>query len=82
MGRSLFRMLHRRFGTRISGKERVRRAREHHERVRRVIPIGVLNAAPSAGASPGSLAIVGAGFAGAAAAHLASQLGFEDTHVR
>lgn len=79
MSRSLFRMLHRRFGTRLSGAERIRRAREHNERLRSVIPIGVLNANPLTGASPGSVAIVGAGFAGAAAAYIAKKLQFEVT---
>ena len=37
MGRSLFGKLHRRFGRRVSGQERQRRAAEHYERLRQAI---------------------------------------------
>lgn len=79
MGRSLFRMLHRRFGTRLSGGERKRRADAHHERVRDAIPLHLVKAKPSTGTSPGSVAIIGAGFAGCAAAFVANLLGFKVT---
>lgn len=79
MGRSLFGMLHRRFGTRLSGAERTRRIREHQERLRSAVPLGVLRAKPSTGSSPGTVAIIGAGFAGCAAAYTAKQLGFTVT---
>jgi monoamine oxidase len=77
MGRSLHGRLHRRFGSRLSGAERTRRAAEHYERVRGVLPLELMKAPRQAGASPGSVAIVGAGFAGCAAAFLADLLGFE-----
>ncbi len=72
-------MLHRRFGTRLSGAERTRRAQEHYDRLRSVMPIDVVKAKPRAGASPGKLAIIGAGYAGCAAAYVAHQLGFDVT---
>src|SRR5215468_2472827 len=59
MGRSLFGKLHRRFGTRLAGAERTRRAAEHHVRLRSAIPLDVLNASPSRGPSPGKVAIIG-----------------------
>jgi monoamine oxidase len=79
MGRSLHGMLHRRFGSRLSGAERTRRAAEHYERVRGVLPLELMRASRETGASPGSVAIVGAGFAGCAAAFVADLLGFEVT---
>src|SRR5919202_1493151 len=79
MGRSLHGRLHRRFGSRLSGAERTRRAAEHYERVRGVLPLEVVRAPRQTGASPGSVAIVGAGFAGCAAAFVADLLGFEVT---
>jgi monoamine oxidase len=77
MGQSLFRMLHRRYGTRLSGGDRRRRAAQHYERARSVIPLEIVQAWPRVGASPGTVAIIGAGFAGCAAAWVASGLGFE-----
>ncbi|HYG81526.1 MAG TPA: FAD-dependent oxidoreductase [Pyrinomonadaceae bacterium] len=79
MGRSLFRMLHRRFGTRLSGKERTRRAAEHYERIRSALPLDMVKASPRAGAHPASVAIIGAGFAGCAAAFLARLLNLKIT---
>jgi monoamine oxidase len=79
MSRSLYGRLHRRFGSRLSGAERTRRAAEHYERVRSMLPLELLRASKQSGASPGSVAIVGAGFAGAAAAYTANLLGFEVT---
>jgi monoamine oxidase len=79
MGRSLFGKLHRRFGTRLSGAERTRRAAEHHVRLRSAIPLDVLKASPSRGPSPGKVAIIGAGFAGCAAAQVAGLFGFDVT---
>ena len=79
MGRSLFGKLHRRFGTRISGKERTIRAADHYARLRNAIPLDVLKAPPGAGPSPGKVAIIGAGFAGCAAANLAGLFNFEVT---
>src|SRR5919202_5581439 len=79
MGRSLHGRLRRRFGSRLSGAERTRRAAEHYERVRGVLPLEVVRAPRQTGASPGSVAIVGAGFAGCAAAFVADLLGFEVT---
>jgi monoamine oxidase len=79
MGRSLFRKLHRRFGTRRSGVDRKRRADAHHERARDAMPLGVVKAKPATGKSPGRVAIIGAGFAGCAAAYVANLLGFKVT---
>jgi monoamine oxidase len=79
MARSLYGSLHRRFGSRVSGAERARRAGEHYELVRSVLPLGLMRAPKQTGASPGSVAIVGAGFAGCAAAFLADRLGFDVT---
>jgi monoamine oxidase len=79
MGRSLFRLLHRRFGTRLSGLERKRRADAHHERLRDAIPFHVVKATSATGTSPGSVAIIGAGFSGCAAAFVANLLGFKVT---
>ena len=79
MGRSLYGSLHQRFGSRASGAERTRRAAEHYERARGVLPLELVRASKQAGASPGSVAIVGAGFAGCAAAFVADLLGFEVT---
>jgi monoamine oxidase len=79
MAASLYRSLHRRFGARPTGLERTRRAAEHYERVRGALPLEVVRAPPRAAARPGSVAIVGAGFAGCAAAFVANLLGFEVT---
>src|ERR671930_136289 len=79
MARSLFGSLHRRFGSRVAGVERARRAAEHYELVRSVLPLELVRASREAGASPGSVAIVGAGFAGCAAAFVADLLGFDVT---
>ena len=77
--RSVFGSLRQRFGSRLSGAERARRAGDHYERVRGVLPLEVVRASRQAGAAPGSVAIVGAGFAGCAAAFVADLLGFEVT---
>jgi monoamine oxidase len=74
-----FGSLRQRFGSRLSGAERARRTADHYERVRGVLPLEVVKAAKQTGASPGSVAIVGAGFAGCAAAFVADLLGFEVT---
>lgn len=79
MGRSLFRRLHRRFGTRLSGAERGRRAAAHRDRARTALPLDILRAVPRSGASPGTVAVVGAGFAGCAAAYVAKLLNFDVT---
>ena len=79
MARSLYSVLRGRFGSRVSGAERARRAAEHYERVRGVLPLELVRASRQTGASPGSVAVVGAGFAGCAAAFVADLLGFEVT---
>src|SRR5205085_11756104 len=79
MARSLYGSLRRRYGSRVSGVERARRAGEHYELVRSVLPLGLVRAPKQDGASPGSVAIVGAGFAGCAAAFVADLLGFDVT---
>jgi|tagenome__1003787_1003787.scaffolds.fasta_scaffold20989546_4 monoamine oxidase len=80
MGRSLFAALHRRHGRRLRGAERKRRADFHFERLRGVMPLGLLTSPRrDSGAPPGSVAVVGAGFAGSVAAYSLRQLGFEVT---
>lgn len=80
MGRSLYGMLHRKFGTRISGAERVRRTRAYQERLRSVMPTGILdNLNRSTAPSSINVAVVGAGFAGCVAAYLLDGLGFNVT---
>jgi monoamine oxidase len=70
MGRSLYAMLRRRHGRRPTGEERARHARYFQERLRSVLPIDVIAAKPAAGAPAPSIAVIGAGFAGCAAAHV------------
>lgn len=80
MGRSLYGMLHRRYGRRPTGAELKRRAEFHRERLRGLLPLGLLEAPKSAaGASPGSVAVVGGGLAGATAAFTLDLLGFDVT---
>src|SRR5688572_14588474 len=79
MGRSLYGALHRRYGRRVHGAELKRRADHHQERLRSVMPTGLLTAPPGAGASPGTVAVVGAGFAGSLAAYTLQRLGFRVT---
>lgn len=77
MGRSLYGALHRRYGRRAQGAEHKRRADLHQERLRSVMPTGLLTAPLRTGASPGRVAVVGAGFAGSLAAYTLQRLGFE-----
>ncbi|HEU0300088.1 MAG TPA: FAD-dependent oxidoreductase [Longimicrobium sp.] len=80
MGRSLFGALHRRHGRRLAGGERKRRADLHRERLRGVMPIDLIGAPrPTPGAAPGSVAVVGGGFAGSVAAYTLDLLGFHVT---
>jgi monoamine oxidase len=72
-------VLHQRFGSRVSGSERRRRAAEHLERAREAIPFDIFDAPPTLGPPSASVAIVGAGFAGCAAAYTAKLLGLNVT---
>ncbi|HEX2203005.1 MAG TPA: FAD-dependent oxidoreductase [Longimicrobium sp.] len=76
MGRSLYAALHRRYGRRLRGADLKRRADFHRERLRSVLPVGLLEASRASGASPGTVAVVGGGLAGAAAAFTLNLLGF------
>jgi monoamine oxidase len=67
--RSLFRRLHRRFGRRVSGADRVRRADAHRARIGAFLPLNLMtHPVPPTGREPLRVAIVGGGFAGLAAA--------------
>jgi len=67
--RSLYRRLHRRFGRRISGRERVRRAAAHRARLARFLPLNLMtHAIPPRAGRRVRVAVVGGGFAGLAAA--------------
>lgn len=79
MGRSLYGALHRRYGRRPTGAELKRHADFHRERLRSMMPVGLLTSPPATGASPGSVAVVGAGFAGSTAAFTLGLLGFDVT---
>jgi len=70
-------MLHRRHGVRVSDAEGRRRQDEHYERARAVLRLDSLCGPPHTGASPGSVAIVGGGLAGCAAAYVANRQGFD-----
>ncbi|HYB23919.1 MAG TPA: NAD(P)-binding protein, partial [Solirubrobacteraceae bacterium] len=79
MSRSVFRTLHQRYGARVSGAERRRRTLAHLARARAAMPVDIERPPPPAPAPAPTVAIVGAGFAGCAAAWLARALGFEVT---
>jgi monoamine oxidase len=67
--RSLYRRLHQRFGRRISGRERVRRAAAHRARIARFLPLNLMtHAIPPRAGDRVRVAVVGGGFAGLAAA--------------
>lgn len=80
MGRSLYAALHRRHGRRLRGAERKQRADFHLERLRSMMPLGILTAPRRTfTASPGTVAVVGGGLAGSLAAFTLGLLGFEVT---
>ena len=81
MGRSLFGKLHRRFGRRVSGQERQRRAAEHYERLRQAMPVGLVGAPRRIATKNARVAVLGAGFAGVSAAWFASRAGFAVTLI-
>jgi monoamine oxidase len=68
MGRSLYGNLHRRYGRRTTGAERVRHAREFQERLRAAIPLHLAERKAATGGPAPNVAVIGAGFAGCAAA--------------
>ena len=69
MSRSLFRRLHRRFGPRLSGGERVRRAEAHRARISGYLPLDLTtHAVPPRPQERIRVAVIGGGFAGLAAA--------------
>jgi monoamine oxidase len=72
MSGSIFRTLHQRYGTPVAGAESRRRASEHQQRVGAALAPGGI---PQPAASQ-SVAIVGAGFAGCAAAWALRNAGF------
>lgn len=78
--RSLYSRLHRRFGRRLTGKERTRRAEAHHERLRRLLPLDLSRPRPTT-ASRGTVLIVGGGFAGMSGAYVLSATGFNVTVI-
>jgi monoamine oxidase len=81
MARSLFAKLHRRFGRRISGDERRRRAALHYERLRDAMPVGAIGAPRRVARTAPRVVVIGAGFAGASAAWFASRAGFAVTLI-
>jgi monoamine oxidase len=81
MGRSLFGKLHRRFGRRVSGQERQRRAAEHYERLRQAMPVGLVGAPRRIATKNPRVAVLGAGFAGVSAAWFAARAGFAVTLI-
>ena len=81
MGRSLFAKLHRRFGRRISGDERRRRAEVHYERLREAMPVGAIGAPRRVASTSPRVVVIGAGFAGASAAWFGSRAGFAVTLI-
>ena len=69
MARSLFRRLHRRFGRRVSGQDRVRRIAGHRARIAGFLPLNlVTHAVPVRAGETLRVAVIGGGFAGLAAA--------------
>jgi len=81
MGRSLFAKLHRRYGRRISGEERRQRAAVHYERLRDMMPVGLVGAPQRIASTSPRVAILGGGFAGMSAAWFASRAGFGVTVI-
>src|SRR5438309_4142484 len=77
MSRSLRRRLHRQLGSRLSGLERTRRAETHRARLAQHLPLNLMtNAVPVPSGRPLSVAVVGGGFAGLAAATVLKNLQF------
>src|SRR5258706_15661737 len=75
MSRSLFRRLHRRFGARLSGSERARRAEAHRARIAGFLPLDLMTTTvPGRPEERIRVAVVGGGFAGLAAATVLQNL--------
>lgn len=81
MGRSLFAGLHRRFGRRITGEERRRRAEAAYTRLREAMPVDLVGGPQLAATHSAKLAVIGAGFAGLSAAWFAERAGFAVTVI-
>jgi monoamine oxidase len=81
MSRSLFAKLHRRFGQRITGQERQRRADAHLARLREAMPVGMVGGPQLAAARAARVAVIGAGFAGSSAAWFAARAGMAVTVI-
>ena len=81
MSRSLFAKLHRRFGQRITGQERQRRAEAHLARLRQAMPVGMVGGPQLAAARAARLVVIGAGFAGCSAAWFAARAGMAVTVI-
>ena len=81
MSRSLFAKLHRRFGQRITGEERQRRAEAHLARLREAMPVGLVGGPQLAAARSARVAVLGAGFAGCSAAWFATRAGMAVTVI-
>lgn len=81
MSRSLFAKLHRRFGQRITGEERRRRADAHYARLREAMPVGLVDGPRLAAARTARLAVIGGGFAGCSAAWFAARAGMAVTLI-
>jgi monoamine oxidase len=80
MSRSLFSLLHRTFGVRLSGRDRVLRAEAHRRALGADMPFGLLTRGISAtGGAEKRVAVVGGGFAGLAAARALQNLRFNVT---
>ncbi len=78
--RSIYGRLHRRFGRRLTGVERRQRTEAHYERVRRAIPVHFFTKKrQTSGSSPGSVLVIGGGFAGMSAGSSLSNIGFSVT---
>jgi monoamine oxidase len=78
MGRSLYGMLHRRYGRRTTGAERSRHAREFRDRLHAALPMELLDR-PAASGGSATVAVIGAGFAGCVAASTLARGGWQVT---
>jgi monoamine oxidase len=82
MGRSLFAQLHRRFGRRITGEERTRRAALHTARLREALADDLSGSTRFAAQRTNPrLGVIGAGFAGLSAAWFAHRAGVAVTVI-